>query len=115
MNAQIHQVGNKEITEIVTDTVIKNTQDAVDLLGSAGNAYVILYDRNFEPDFFDLSTRKLGEILQKFANYQVKLAIVGDFEKYPSKTLKEFIFESNRQGDYLFVASVEDAIERWSR
>jgi len=30
-------------------------------------------------DFFDLSTGLAGEILQKFVNYHVKIAIVGDF------------------------------------
>ncbi len=44
-------------------------------------------------DFFDLSTRLAGEILQKFINYHVKIAIIGDFSIYTSKSLKDFIYE----------------------
>ena len=67
------------------------------------------------PDFFVLSTRIAGEILQKFINYQFKFAIVGDFSGYTSKPLKDFIYESNKGRDIFFVSSEEDAIEKLSR
>ncbi|HUM43632.1 MAG TPA: DUF4180 domain-containing protein, partial [Fervidobacterium sp.] len=51
-------------------------------------------------EFFDLSTRLAGEILQKFVNYNIKIAIVGDFSKYTSKSLRDFII--NRRGDSNF-------------
>ena len=38
-----------------------------------------------------------GEILQKFSNYRVRLAIVGDFTPYSSKSIKDFIYESNKK------------------
>ena len=49
-----------------------------------------------------------GEILQKFSNYRMKLAIIGEFEKYKSKSLKAFITESNR-GNLIFFAPDRDA------
>jgi hypothetical protein len=107
--------GNREITEIISkDLILKNTQDALDLIGNIESEYIILYEYNFENDFFDLSTKKLGDILQKFTNYRVKLAIIGDFEKYKSKTLKDFIYESNKHREYLFVALISQVIKRWS-
>jgi hypothetical protein len=117
METKIYQSGHKEIIEIVTDeVVIKTPQDVVLLMEqSYGSEYFILHDYNFEKEFFDLSTRKLGETLQKLTNYRVKLAIVGAFETYPSKTLKDFIYESNKQGEYLFVSSVREVLTIWSR
>ncbi len=35
--------------------------------------------------FFILSTRLAGGVLQKFVNYNVKLAIIGDYSRYTSK------------------------------
>lgn len=54
--------------------------------------------------FFILRTQLAGEILQKFINYQAKLAIYGDYTKYTSKPLKDFIYESNKGNDFFFVA-----------
>ena len=64
--------------------------------------------------FFDLSSRIAGEILQKVSNYGMKLAIVGDFTKYASKSLRDFIYESNNTGQVVFVATVEQALDRLS-
>ncbi len=65
-------------------------------------------------DFFDLSTRIAGEILQKFVNYNVKIAIVGDFSVYTSKSLKGFIYESNKGKDVFFLPDEKQAIEKLS-
>ena len=40
-----------------------------------------------------------GEILQKFINYHVKIAIYGDYSVYTSKPLRDFIYESNHGKD----------------
>lgn len=100
------------------DIVIHETQDALDLMADAnylGADKVILRDIQIIPDFFDLKTRFAGEILQKFSQYRVQLAIVGDFTKYKSKSLKDFIFESNRLGHICFVASLEEAKTRLAK
>jgi hypothetical protein len=39
-----------------------------------------------------------------------KLAIVGDYSKYTSKPLKDFIYESNNGNSIYFVPSVEEAL-----
>ena len=78
-------------------------------------ASIILNKDAVTPDFFVLSTKIAGEILQKFINYQFKFAIVGDFSGYTSKPLKDFIYESNKGRDIFFVSSEEDAIEKLSR
>ena len=114
MEIKTHQIDNISIAEVISETVeIATTQDGVDLLG---NLYyqninkVIIYEKNITPDFFDLKTGIAGEILQKFSNYRVYLAIVGDFSAYQSKSVRDFIFESNKHGHINFVESLPKAI-----
>lgn len=66
-------------------------------------------------EFFILSTRLAGEILQKFINYQMRLAIYGDFTPYTSKPLRDFMRESNSGHDIFFVKDESEALERLSR
>lgn len=51
-----------------------------------------------------------GEILQKFSTYRVRLAIIGDFSTITSKSLRDFIYESNQGKQVNFVASLNDAL-----
>lgn len=92
-------------------------QDALDLIGNCGYlgaAHVIVHETQITPEFFDLKTGLAGEILQKFSNYGMRLAIVGDFAKYASGSLQDFIRESNRTGLILFTGSAEAAKERFA-
>jgi len=61
-----------------------------------------------------LTTKLAGEILQKFINYDVKLAIVGDFSVYTSKSLKAFIYECNKGKDIFFLSDENQAIGKLS-
>lgn len=63
-------------------------------------------------DFFVLSSGLAGEILQKYVNYQMKLAIYGDFSGCTSKPLHDFIYESNKGRDFFFAGTREEAIDR---
>ena len=66
----------------------------------------------FSEQFFILSSGLAGEILQKFVQYRVKLAVYGDYSKYTSKPLRAFISESNRGRDIFFTDTEKAAIER---
>jgi hypothetical protein len=113
MNIEIHEQNGIKIAEIISGEIeINITQDALDLMADCdylGARRIIINKENLLPEFFDLKTGLAGEILQKFVNYQIQLAIVGDFSKYTSKSLKDFIFESNKTGRINFVSSVEEA------
>ncbi len=103
---------------ISTDAVINSVEDGTDLVGNAyfqGVNKLIIDEKQLTPRFFDLSTKLAGEILQKFSNYQIKLAIVGDFKKFESNSLKDFIFESNKAGQINFVNSTLEAISALNR
>jgi hypothetical protein len=110
----IHNTGKINIAELADpDTIISSLQDAVDLLGEtyfSGCSSIIIREENLHSDFFRLHTKLAGDILQKFSNYQMKLAIVGDFSKYQSKSLQEFIGESNRGNRVFFVENLEEAV-----
>jgi hypothetical protein len=108
-------IKNETVTEIISNLIIiRNSQDALDTMASYSTGYLILHEYNFEKDFFDLSTGMAGEILQKFTNYRVRLAIIGNFAKFKSKSLQAFIYESNKNSEYLFVNSVGEALKIWS-
>jgi hypothetical protein len=95
--------------------IISCTQDAVDLLGEAGSENcnkIILYEGNLHENFFKLSTGLAGDILQKFSNYRFKLAIIGDFSKYQSKSLQDFIRESNKGNSLFFVDNIDNALSK---
>ncbi len=93
--------------------LISSEEDMLNLMSQARSQTIILHDYNFQKDFFDLSTRKLGEILQKCANYRIRMAIIGDFGLYPSKILPNYIAESNRHKEFIFVSSLEEVTEMW--
>jgi hypothetical protein len=118
MQIEIIEINGIKIAEVISaDIVIKNIQDAIDLMADSfyqGSHKIIIKEENITPEFFDLKTKIAGDILQKFSNYKVQLAIVGDFSKFESKSLRDFIFESNKQGMISFVNSVEEATERLS-
>jgi hypothetical protein len=116
MSFSVEENGNIKIALLESkNTLIYDVQDALDLMANAqysGADSLVVYSSNLNPDFFDLKTKLAGEILQKFSNYNMKMAIIGDFTSVESKSLRDFIFESNKTGRILFVKSVEEAIQR---
>ncbi|NRF40190.1 DUF4180 domain-containing protein [Pedobacter foliorum] len=110
MNIEIHQVGDEKIAEVISDEIlIKNAEDGlqimIDLYYQDFDKIIIL-EKNITPEFFDLKTGIAGELLQKFSNYRLRLVIVGDFAKYDSNSLRDFIYESNKGKQINFLATV---------
>lgn len=120
MEITIIKENNVEIAIISSSEIlITDVQSALDMMATvnfeAGCNHIVLNKSLICEDFFNLRTRLAGEILQKFINYQVKIAIVGDFSVYSSKSLKDFIYESNKGKDIFFLSNEKQAIERLSR
>lgn len=115
MEIETHTINDTKIAEVISvDTIINNTEDGLDLLGSIYYQdfdRVILHEKHITPDFFDLQNGIAGEILQKFSNYRVRLAIVGDFSKYTRRSVHDFIFESNKGKQINFVSSQAEALK----
>lgn len=72
---------------------------------------LIIHGEDFSPDFFNLKTGFAGELLQKFSNYKMKLAIIGNFEDEKSKSLQDFIRECNRNKQIIFKPDVMESIQ----
>lgn len=106
MELNLFKMNGVQIAEVASEKIKINTvDDVLDLIGNAGYLganVVLLHESNLNPDFFDLKTKLAGEILQKFSNYRMRLGIIGEFEKHQSKSLNDFIYESNIKGDVVF-------------
>lgn len=96
--------------------VISTTDDAIDLIGATWGENISLIavpaDR-FDPEFFRLRSQLAGDILQKFVNYRMRLAILGDISGHvaASDALRDFIWESNR-GLHVWFLDDEAALEQ---
>lgn len=115
MEIRIFNSGEFSLAELISEQIeINDQQDALDIMVDAsyqGANRLIVSEKNLHPDFFDLKTGIAGEVLQKFSTYSAFLAIVGDFSKYTSKSLNDFIYESNKVGRINFVSTKEEALQ----
>ncbi len=95
------------------EVLIFNVQSALDMMMSvcyqADTDRIALPKSAVAEDFFILSSGLAGDVLQKFVNYGVKLAIYGDFSRYTSKPLRDFIVESNCGNHVFFTATAAQA------
>ena len=100
------------------ELLVSTPQEAMDLIATAryetGCEALIIPKAALAEDFFKLSTGLAGEVLQKFVNYGMRVAIVGDFSHYTSKPLQDFIRESNRGKTVFFVPTEQEALEKLS-
>ncbi|MGE4289665.1 MAG: DUF4180 domain-containing protein [Salinivirgaceae bacterium] len=109
-----HSNNKVKIAELITDhLLLTNLDNAVDLLGNLyyqGFESLIIHQNQLSPEFFDLKTGLAGDILQKFSNYRIRLAVVGNFSEFNSKSLKDFIYECNQGRQIAFVATKNEAL-----
>lgn len=108
---------NKNIAIIYSDELlICDLQSALDLVMTVnyetGINNLVISKNCITNDFFVLSTKLAGDILQKYINYNIKLAVWGDYSIYNSKPLHDFIYESNNGKDFFFVSTEHEAIEK---
>jgi hypothetical protein len=90
--------------------ILDSDRAVMDLIGEAmanSAVLVVVPAGRFSPDFFQLRTRLAGDLVQKFVNYRLRLAIVGDLSKAMSDSaaFKAFVRESNRGDQIWFLSS----------
>ena len=121
MPNQVQQLHGKRALVYAADgPLLRKGQDASDLISEARSAdatIAVLPTARLDPAFFDLKTGIAGEMVQKFVNYGLKVAIVGDTSELAakSKALHDFIYESNRRGSVWFLTNQQELDERLSR
>ncbi|MFI1226657.1 MULTISPECIES: DUF4180 domain-containing protein [unclassified Streptomyces] len=96
---------------------ITTVQDALDhLIGAAfqGAEIVAVPSTRLDDRFFDLSTGVAGDILQKFANYRLRLVVVGDIDRHlaASSALPDLVREANRGRDIWFLPDLDALFDR---
>jgi len=92
---------------------LRSGRDVTDLMSMAWEHranLVVISAKRLGDDFFRLKTGIAGEIVQKFVNYHLRLAIVGDITRYleESTALRDFVRESNRGNHIWFVTDLEE-------
>lgn len=105
-----------DVTEIKGVTVgfyegptIATEADSNDVIGSTyglGVDLIAIPVERLVDDFFWLSSRLAGAVLQKFQQYGFRVAILGDISRFTaeSPSLRDFVYESNKRGQVLFLA-----------
>ncbi len=98
------------------EILISDTQSALDLMATVKYETdcdcIAIPKSAVAENFFILSTGLAGDVLQKFVTYRVKLAIIGDFSRYTSKPLHDFIYESNKGSHVFFTGTEAEAIAK---
>jgi hypothetical protein len=87
---------------------ITTSDDTSDLIGSAwaeGANVIAIPVSRLDPAFFDLRSGVAGEMTQKFVNYRLRIAVVGDISAHVARSdaLRDFVWESNRGTHVWFV------------
>ena len=97
--------------------LLDTIEAATEMIGDAAWGQVelvVIPVERLTDDFFELRTGLAGEVTQKYVNYRLRLAIVGDIEARlaDSVSLAAWVAESNRGRQLWFVPSFEALEER---
>ena len=97
--------------------VLTDADQILDIVGQALSAdadLVVLPVNRLDETFFNLRTGLAGHILQTFANYRMKLVILGDISRHAaaSDALRDLIRESNRGRQTWFAVDEADLAAR---
>ena len=89
--------------------VVESEAAALDVIGATYGLevdLVVLPVERLAEDFLWLSSGLAGAALQKFQNYGLRVAILGDISRFTaeSPSLRDFVYESNKRGQVLFLA-----------
>ncbi|MCX5053814.1 MULTISPECIES: DUF4180 domain-containing protein [unclassified Streptomyces] len=94
---------------------LNGEQAALDLIGDAMGhdaQLVALPVERVADEFFRLRSGIAGAVMQKFVNYHVRLAVVGDISRFvaDSTALRDFVHETN-QGAHIWFLTDDDALD----
>ena len=97
--------------------LLSSGADALGLIygdGAGAAEWIAVPVARLDPSFFTLSSGVAGDFVQKFANYGVRLAVVGDISGplAESAALRDFVRESNRGRQIWFVAAEDELARR---
>jgi hypothetical protein len=91
----------------------RTAKDATEIVSAAWahNAKVVVLRADWlGDDFFRLSTRIAGEVVQKILDYRMRVVILGDISQRlaQSESLRDWVRECNRGRQVWFVKDLEE-------
>ena len=97
--------------------LVDGDRAAMDLIAEAMGhdaELVALPVERLPDEFFSLRSGLAGIVAQKFVNYRMRLAVVGDVTAHVERStaLRDFVRETNRGNQLWFVASRAELVER---
>lgn len=116
MKYKVIERDNKRYIECNSaETILSSEQDALDLVAACAENntnLIMLHSQVLADDFFKLRTGLAGQVLQKFVNYHVKVAVILTSEARIRGKFKELITESNKGSDFRVLSNPAEA-ENW--
>ena len=108
----IDMEGTKVLLLPAQGPLVATEADGNDVIGDAFSVeaeLVAIPVERLGPDFLRLETRLAGTVFQKFVNYHLRCAIVGDIALLleGSKALGDFVRETNKGRSIWFVDDLE--------
>ena len=108
--------GHRMLRVDEADDTLATVRDFTDLIGDAMSENVWLVAipaERLADDFYWLRSGLAGEVLQKFVNYRIKLAIIGDVSKWAaeSNAFRDLLIELERGTDVIVAVDIA-ALER---
>lgn len=118
MSGEARTIGGVAAHVLAPDgPLLDGERAATDLIGEAlgaGAAILVVPVGRLAPGFLALRTRIAGEAIQKFVNYGLRVAFLGDISEAvaASDALRDFVRESNRGRHVWFVADEAELAEK---
>lgn len=116
MNYEIKELDGKKYIELISTTTPLNTEnDALDLIALCWeheiSQLMIPYEA-LSQEFFQLKTKVAGNIIQKFINYNIKVAAIIPQDITQKGRFREMALEMNKGNHFIMCENKEDA-HKW--
>lgn len=118
MNDSVEEIGGVRVLVCAADgEKLASEADINDFLSKAWEheaGLVAIPVTRLGDNFFRLRTRLAGAVAQKFVNYRMRLAVIGDISAWiaGSDALRDFVREANRGQDIWFAADLAELRSR---
>lgn len=109
--------GRKVVIGDDSGPLLASEKDVNDWISAAWDAeanLVVVPASRLSEEFFLLSTRIAGAVIQKFVNYRAQLVIIGDISRWvaSSNALRDFVYEANKGREVWFLPDLDALAER---
>jgi hypothetical protein len=112
-----HRYGVPVLVCAADGPALRDDADLLDVIGEASAhqaELVLLPVERLPAEFFPLRSGVAGSLVQKFVNYRLRLAILGDVSVHVAgnDAVRDFVHEANRGRQLWFVATEDELNQR---